>query len=104
MFATELFPKTWALLTSRLSASSSLLNPVGRGEAVVISMTYKSVLRLLQSLPILSQREPRTIKLKRRVSNPRLIFKNINERSHCLGFHRLLIFVLGNLLFKHMFS
>ena len=69
------FPKTWSLLTSRLSASSSLLNPVGRGEAVVISITYKSVLRLLHSLPILSQREPSTSKLKRSVSSPRLIFK-----------------------------
>ena len=49
--------------------------PVGRGAAVVISMMYKSVLLLLHTLPSWSRRQPRTRRLKRRVSRPCRIWK-----------------------------
>ena len=58
------------------------MNPVGSGEAVVISMTYKSVIRLLQTLPILSQRKPRTSKLNSSVSNPRLILGKVEKNTN----------------------
>lgn len=48
-------------------------------------MTYKSVLRLLHTRPILSQRQPRTSKLNRRLSNPRLIWKQgVVSIKYCL--------------------
>ena len=75
------------LLTSWIWASSSLVKPMGRGAVVVISMMYKSVLRLLHTLPILSQRQPRTRRLKRRVSRPRLIWKKKKIFHEKIGFN-----------------
>ena len=78
----QMIPPIRNWLTSWFCASSSLLKPVGRGAFVVISMMYKSELRLLHNLPILSHREPSTSKLKRRVSSPRLTLKKTKGLSY----------------------
>ena len=42
---------------------------------------YKSELRLLHNLPIVSHRDPSTSKLKRRVSNPRLTLMKTKKQT-----------------------
>ena len=77
--------RNW-LTSSFRASSSSLLKPVGKGAFVVISMMYRSELRLLHNLPILSHREPSTSKLKRRVSSPRLTLKKAKKQSYLTSY------------------